>query len=63
MDPARSPETSLGASALPLTERVLDRLGRPRLFWIVLWSLVPLASPLVFRAGSPKNLLVMVRAK
>jgi hypothetical protein len=33
---------------LPLTERVLARLGRPRLGWIVVWSLVAIVSPLVF---------------
>lgn len=33
---------------VPLTERVLRRLGRPRRVWIVLWALVPLLSPLLF---------------
>jgi hypothetical protein len=33
---------------LPLTERVLRRLGRPRLLWIVLWSLDALIAPVVF---------------
>ncbi len=32
---------------LPLTERVLIRLGRPRWLWVTLWALVPLVSPLV----------------
>ncbi|HEU5203596.1 MAG TPA: hypothetical protein VFU17_04810 [Candidatus Limnocylindrales bacterium] len=34
--------------SLPLTERVLDRLGRPRWLWIAAWSLVPLLSWSVF---------------
>jgi hypothetical protein len=34
----------------PLTERVLDRLGRPRSVWILVWALVPLISPLVYTA-------------
>lgn len=38
----------MAAIALPLTERVLDRLGRRRLLWIVAWSLVPLISWLAF---------------
>lgn len=40
-DGARSP-------AVPLTERILARLGRPRWLWITIWSLVALISPLVF---------------
>jgi hypothetical protein len=36
------------AWATPITERVLHRLGRPRLLWIVLWAAVPLISPIVF---------------
>jgi hypothetical protein len=39
---------SVRAPALPLTERVLRRLGRPRLLWIALWALVALVSPVVF---------------
>jgi hypothetical protein len=35
----------------PLTERVLDRLGPPRVAWILAWSLVALVSPLVFAAA------------
>jgi hypothetical protein len=33
---------------VPLTERILVRLGRPRWLWISLWAAVPLLSPLVF---------------
>src|SRR3954468_1581495 len=32
----------------PVTERVLARLGRPRLLWVVVWSLVALITPPVF---------------
>jgi hypothetical protein len=38
----------VGSQAIPLTERVLDRLGRPRWLWIGLWACVPLLSPVVF---------------
>jgi hypothetical protein len=48
MDSAGRAGSSPDQAYLPLTERILDRLGRPRSFWIALWSLVPLASPLVF---------------
>jgi hypothetical protein len=34
--------------AVPLTERVLARLGRPRRLWMLLWAAVPLLSPVVF---------------
>jgi hypothetical protein len=33
---------------LPITERILRRLGRPRWLWILLWAMVPLISPFVF---------------
>ena len=33
---------------LPLSDRVLRRLGRPRMVWIVAWSLVPLVQGLLF---------------
>jgi hypothetical protein len=38
-----------------MTERVLNRLGRPRLLWVLLWAAVPLLSPIVFatRSGCP----------
>ena len=36
------------AVAPPITERILARLGRPRWLWVALWSLIPVASPLVF---------------
>ncbi len=35
-------------SALPVTERVLARLGRPRWLWIVLWASTALISPAFF---------------
>jgi hypothetical protein len=41
----RPSETGRGA---PVTERILTRLGRPRWLWVVLWSLVPLISPVLF---------------
>jgi hypothetical protein len=37
-----------GGLMTPVTERVLRRLGRPRLLWIVLWSLDALVTPVVF---------------
>jgi hypothetical protein len=40
--------TVSGSRTLPITERILARLGRPRWMWVVLWSLIPLASPIVF---------------
>jgi len=33
---------------MPLTERILERLGRPKWLWMCLWAAVPLISPLVF---------------
>jgi hypothetical protein len=44
----RSPGGDDALIGPPITERILDRLGRPRWLWVLLWSLVPLISPLVF---------------
>jgi hypothetical protein len=33
---------------VPITERIISRLGRPRWLWIVLWSLLPCVSQVVF---------------
>jgi hypothetical protein len=33
---------------VPITERIISRLGRPRWLWILLWSLLPCVSPVVF---------------
>jgi hypothetical protein len=43
-----APPPDVQGQTFPLTERVLGRLGRPRLLWIVLWSLDALISPVVF---------------
>lgn len=48
-DPSALPERA--DPDAPLTERILERLGPPRWAWIVLWSLIPLISPLVFGAA------------
>lgn len=42
------PNTDAWRPAVPVTELVLRRLGRPRWLWIALWAMVPLISPLVF---------------
>jgi hypothetical protein len=34
----------------PITERILDRLGRPRWAWILLWSSFALVNPIVYAA-------------
>jgi hypothetical protein len=62
-DPAR-PRTVLSASPsvddsatagrtalVPLTERILNRLGRGRRLWILVWALIPLVSPFVYGAA------------
>ena len=48
MDTVLSPDVDAPSQAVPLTERILRRLGRPRWLWILLWSAVALISPLVF---------------
>jgi hypothetical protein len=45
------PSATPGRVPTPLTQRVLDLFGAPRWLWIVLWSLVPLLSPLVFSSA------------
>ena len=45
---AAPPGTVRRSDALPITERILAMLGRPRWLWVILWSLVPVGSPLVF---------------
>jgi hypothetical protein len=42
------PEVAASPSLEPITERVLRRLGGRRAVWILLWSAVPLLSPLIF---------------
>ena len=39
------------AETLPITERILARLGRPKWLWVALWSLIPVVSPLVFSSA------------
>ena len=41
-------ELAESPSLEPVTERILRRLGGRRAFWIVLWSAIPLLSPLIF---------------
>ena len=39
------------SETLPITERILARLGRPKWLWVALWSLIPVVSPLVFSSA------------
>lgn len=48
MEAEQKGEAVLAPVPTPLTERVLERLGRPRIGWILAWSVVALLSPLVF---------------
>lgn len=48
MDLELSHATDASSHPVPLTERILKRLGRPRWLWIVVGSLVPLVSRFVF---------------
>src|SRR5919108_98902 len=46
--PAMTSGSDPTLEGLPLTERVLARLGRPRAVWTMLWAIVPLLSPVLF---------------
>ena len=48
MEPEVPAGIDIRTRTLPLTERILRRLGAPRWLWIVLWALVPVVSPFVF---------------
>jgi hypothetical protein len=51
VEPAQQEDVVGAPVPAPVTERVLQRLGRPRVGWILAWSFVALVSPLVFSAA------------